>query len=188
MYMDENNLNSNQQNNEEEIENSSRENKSDKKKKVSKKKENKYNELQEKYDGLNDKYLRLFSEFDNYRKRTIKEKIDLSKTASEQLIISLLPVLDDFERAIKSLDESDDIQSFRDGIMLIYNKFRKTLESKGLEKIESLKHEFDTDHHEAITSIPASSDDLKGKVVDVIENGYKLNGKIIRYAKVVVGK
>jgi len=186
--MDENKLNNNQQNNDEEIENSSSEIKVDKKKKVSKKKENKYNELLEKYEGLNDKYLRLFSEFDNYRKRTIKEKIDLSKTASEELIISLLPVLDDFERAIKSLDESDDIQSFRDGIMLIYNKLKKTLELKGLEKIESHEHEFDTDHHEAITSIPAPSEDLKGKVVDVIENGYKLNGKVIRYAKVVVGK
>ena len=186
--MDENKINNNQQNNKEDIEDSSPEIKVDKKKKVSRKKENKLKELQEKYDGLNDKYLRLFSEFDNFRKRTIKEKIDLSKTASEQLIISLLPVLDDFERAIKSLDESDDIQSFKEGIMLIYNKFKKTLESKGLEKIDAHKHEFDTDHHEAITSIPAPSDDLKGKVVDVVENGYKLNGKVIRYAKVVVGK
>ena len=186
--MSDNKTNYNNQNSEEEIEKSSPEIKVGKKKKISKKKENKLNELQEKYDGLNDKYLRLFSEFDNFRKRTIKEKIDLSKTASKQLIVSLLPVLDDFERAIKSLDESDDIQSFREGIMLIYNKFKKTLESQGLEKIEAHEHEFDTDHHEAITSIPAPSEDLIGKVVDVVENGYKLNGKVIRYAKVVVGK
>lgn len=148
-------------------------------------KENK--ELKEKADELNDKYLRLFSEFDNFRKRTLKEKVEMSKTASEDVIASLLPVLDDFERAIKSMDESDAGQSLKEGVILIFNKFFTILKQKGLEQMKVLGEEFDTDYHEAITNITSPSPDQKGKVLDEIEKGYLLNGKVIRYAKVVVG-
>jgi len=143
----------------------------------------------EELDTLNDKYLRLFSEFDNFRKRTLKEKIELSKTASEEMITALLPVLDDFERAIVALEnlEHGEIKESLDGILLIYTKFLKTLQQKGLQELEALHQTFDTDFHEAITNIPASKPELKGKVVDVVQKGYQLNGKIIRFAKVVVG-
>ena len=147
----------------------------------------KLQEMGEKLDELNDKYLRLFSEFDNFRKRTQKEKLELYKTASEDVMVALLPVLDDFERALKVSEENETDATHMEGIELIYNKFRKTLEQKGLECMESQGKEFDTDYHEAITNIPAPSDDMKGKVVDVIEKGYKLNDKVIRFAKVVVG-
>lgn len=140
----------------------------------------------EELDALNDKYLRLFSEFDNFRKRTLKEKIELSKTASEEIITALLPVLDDFERAIVALENQKDVKESLEGILLIYNKFLKTLQQKGLEELGSLHKTFDTDFHEAITNIPASKPELKGKVVDVIQKGYQLNGKVIRFAKVVV--
>lgn len=147
----------------------------------------KLQELGQKLDEMNDKYLRLFSEFDNFRKRTQKEKLELFKTAAEDVMLAMLPVLDDFERALKAADENGSDENHREGIELIYNKFRKTLEQKGLESLDSMGKEFDTDFHEAITNIPAPSDDLKGKVVDVIEKGYKLNDKVIRFAKVVVG-
>ena len=141
-----------------------------------------------KIDELNDKFLRLYSEFDNYRKRTLKEKIDLSKTASADVITALLPVLDDFERAIRALSFSEHSdQAMKDGIILIYNKFLNILTQKGLEQMKTIGEAFNTDFHEAITNIPAPSDDLKGKVVDEVEKGYLLNGKVIRYAKVVVG-
>jgi len=155
-------------------------------KKTSPRKKNKdaekLQELGQKLDEMNDKYLRLFSEFDNFRKRTQKERLELFKTASEDVIVALLPVLDDFERALKSVDENH-----KEGIELIYNKFNNTLQQKGLQCMDSMGNEFDTDFHEAITNIPAPSPDLKGKVVDVIEKGYKLNDKVIRFAKVVVG-
>ena len=151
------------------------------------KSEEKVQELGEKLDELNDKYLRLFSEFDNFRKRTQKEKLELFKTASEDVIAALLPVLDDFERAMKASEENGVDKSHMEGVELIYNKFKKTLEQKGLECMESMGKEFDTDYHEAITNIPAPEPDMKGKVVDVIEKGYKLSDKVIRYAKVVVG-
>ncbi len=141
----------------------------------------------EQYDELNDKYLRLFSEFDNFRKRSLKEKIELSKTASEEVITALLPVLDDFERAIIALEEKPEVDQSLQGILLIYNKFLKTLQQKGLEEMQALNQPFDTDFHEALTNIPASKPELKGKVVDVIQKGYHLNGKVIRFAKVVVG-
>jgi len=143
----------------------------------------------EELDTLNDKYLRLFSEFDNFRKRTLKEKIELSKTASEEVITALLPVLDDFERAIVALEnlEHGEVKESLDGILLIYTKFLKTLQQKGLQELEAINQTFDTDFHEAITNIPASKPELKGKVVDVVQKGYQLNGKIIRFAKVVVG-
>ncbi|MEA3476556.1 MAG: nucleotide exchange factor GrpE [Bacteroidota bacterium] len=143
--------------------------------------------LKEQVDSLNDRYLRLFSEFDNYRKRTLKEKIELGKTASEDVIISILPVLDDFERALSSFEEMDVNESFKEGVLLIFNKFLTLLQQKGLETIDSIGEEFDTDFHEAVTNIPAPSEEMKGKVADEIEKGYKLNDKVIRYAKVVVG-
>ncbi|NOR87714.1 MAG: nucleotide exchange factor GrpE [Bacteroidales bacterium] len=137
---------------------------------------------------LKDKHLRLFSEFDNYRKRTAKERIDLFKTAHSDLILDLLPVIDDFDRAKKSFEDTNDIDTIKQGVELIQNKLYSTLERKGLKCMESLEKDFDTDFHEAITEIPAPSKKLKSKVVDVVEKGYLLNDKVIRYAKVVVGK
>jgi len=142
---------------------------------------------QEKYDELNDKYLRLFSEFDNFRKRTLKEKIELSKTASEEVITALLPVVDDFERALQAMDGQQAPEATSEGINLIYNKLLKTLQQKGLTEMKALHETFDTDFHEALTNIPAPEPALKGKVVDVIQKGYLLNGKVIRFARVVVG-
>jgi len=139
-------------------------------------------------DELNDKYLRLYSEFDNYRKRTIKEKIELSKTASSELIEKLLPVLDDFERAIKAFDTGTEAgQALKDGIVLIFSKFFSILNQQGLEPMRTLGEPFDTDFHEAITNIPAPTPGQKGKIMDEVEKGYLLNGKVIRYARVVVG-
>ena len=143
-------------------------------------------ELEQETNASRDKYLRIYSEFDNYRKRTLREKIELSKTASEEVITDLLPVLDDFERAIKSMEEQEMPEI--DGIRLIYNKLKNILGQKGLKSIEALGQPFDVDYHEAVTNIPAPSDDLKGKVVDVIEKGYLLSDKVIRYSKVVVGQ
>lgn len=143
-------------------------------------------ELKEKYDELNDKYLRLFSEFDNYRKRTAKEKIELSKTASESIMVDLLPILDDFERALQTMENKDTDANY-EGVVLIYNKFKRTLEQKGLEEINAKDAVFDTDEHEALTNVPVADESQKGKVLDVIQKGYKLNGKVIRYARVVVG-
>jgi molecular chaperone GrpE len=151
------------------------------------KNEEKLHELGQKLDEMNDKYLRLFSEFDNFRKRTQKERLELFKTASEDVMVSLLPVLDDFERALKAVDDNGADENHKEGIELIYNKFKNTLQQKGLQSLDSMGQEFDTDYHEAITNIPAPSPDMKGKVVDVIEKGYKLNDKVIRFAKVVVG-
>ncbi|OIP01748.1 MAG: nucleotide exchange factor GrpE [Bacteroidetes bacterium CG2_30_33_31] len=137
---------------------------------------------------LNDKFLRLYSEFDNYRKRTIKEKSELYKTAAESTIIALLPIADDFERALKSIDESQSAAAHKEGMELIYNKFINSIISQGVEPISEKDVDFNTDFHEAITKIPAPTEALKNKVVDVIEKGYKLNGKVIRYAKVVIGE
>lgn len=143
-------------------------------------------ELQEKYDELNDKYVRLYSEYDNYRKRTANEKIELIKTAAEGTISAMLPVLDDFERALPTMEKSEDKSNY-EGALLIYNKLKKTLEQKGLEEINANGAEFNTDEHEALTQIPAPDESMKGKVMDVIQKGYKLNGKVIRFARVVVG-
>ncbi|MEP3390313.1 MAG: nucleotide exchange factor GrpE [Reichenbachiella sp.] len=135
-----------------------------------------------------DKYLRLYSEFENFRRRTSKEKLELINSANENLIKDLLPVLDDFERADQSMTEEADIKSVKEGLDLIYNKFKGILEQKGVKKIEADKgSEFDVEYHEAITQIPAPEEELKGKVVDVIEKGYQLNDKVIRFAKVVTG-
>lgn len=157
-----------------------------KSKKLRFRKENKEEELQNKLNDLNDKYLRLFAEFDNYRKRTIKEKSDLIAFASEEMIISLLTVMDDFDRAVASFDKTNDIDAVKEGVLLIYSKLKSILEQKGLSPMVSKDCDFNTDFHEAITSIPAT-EDMKGKVVDEIEKGYTYKGKIIRYAKVVVG-
>lgn len=144
--------------------------------------------LEEQIAELKDKHLRLFSEFDNYRKRTTKERVELFKTAHSDLMQELLPILDDFDRAMKSFEESEDVEAVKEGVQLIHNKLQGTLEKKGLKCMDSQGKDFDTDYHEAITEIPAPTDDLKSKVVDVVEKGYTLNDKVIRYAKVVVGK
>jgi molecular chaperone GrpE len=143
--------------------------------------------LEEQLAELNDKYLRLFSDFDNYRKRTAKERIELAKTAGEDFFKAILPVLDDFERGLKAMNEAADVNALKEGVDLIYNKLSSTLIGKGLEPLTSVGNVFDADIHEAITNIPAPSDDMKGKVVDELERGYALNGKVIRYAKVIVG-
>lgn len=139
-----------------------------------------------KYAELNDKYLRLFSEFDNFRKRTAKEKLELTATASENVIKDILPVFDDFERALQNMDKTGNEADLQ-GVTLIFNKLKDTLKKKGLEEIEAMDAEFNTDEHEALTMIPAPDESKKGKVVDVIQKGYKLNGKVIRFARVVVG-
>lgn len=138
--------------------------------------------LEEKFAELNDKHLRLFAEFENFKKRTAKERMDLYKTAGESVLSSLLPILDDFERSIKANEKQED-----EGVVLIYNKMKSTLESKGLKAMDDpIGSELNTDYHEAITNIPAPQDDMKGKIIDVVEKGYFLNEKVIRYAKVVV--
>lgn len=136
---------------------------------------------------LNDKYLRLYSEFDNYRKRTIKEKSDIIKSAGEDVFKAILPTIDDFERAIKANETVTEVEPIKEGVHLIYNKLKSTCHSKGLEEMESIGKPFDADFMEAITHIPAPNDELKGKVVDEVEKGYKLGDKVIRFAKVVVG-
>lgn len=136
---------------------------------------------------LNDKYLRLYSEFDNYRKRTNKEKLDLIATASASVLKDMLGVLDDFERAMINNENVEDLQAVKEGFTLIYTKMKSMLEAKGLKQMEAKHTDFNPDFHEAIANIPAPTDELKGKVVDDVEKGYFLNDKVIRYAKVVVG-
>ncbi|UXX80262.1 nucleotide exchange factor GrpE [Reichenbachiella carrageenanivorans] len=144
--------------------------------------------LQAEVSESKDKYLRLYSEFENFRRRTSKEKLELISSANESLLQALLPVLDDFERAEQSITEEADIKSVKEGVDLIYNKFKSILEQKGIKKIEADKgSEFDVEYHEAITQIPAPEESLKGKIVDVVEKGYQLNDKVIRFAKVVTG-
>ena len=144
--------------------------------------------LKEEVAEAKDKYLRLFSEFENFRRRTAREKLDLIKTASEELVVALIPVVDDFERALQNMNDDSDVKTVREGVDLIYQKFTKTLNQKGVEKIATEKgDDFNDEVHEAITQIPAPEDKLKGKIVDVIEPGYKLGDKVIRFAKVVTG-
>ena len=146
-------------------------------------------ELEVQVKEATDKYLRLYSEFDNFRKRTQKEKIELYKTAGEGIISAILPVLDDFERAQKAMEESDDAQGVKDGVKLIQDKLINILKTKGLEATESpIGKDFNIEFHEAITQIPAPSKKEKGKVLDVVERGYELNGKVIRFTKVVIGQ
>jgi molecular chaperone GrpE len=136
---------------------------------------------------LNDKYLRLYSDFENYKKRTLKERIDLIKTAGEDVYKNMLPVLDDFERANKANENTTDLKAINEGLKLVYQKLAGILKSNGVEDMQAVGTEFNPDLHEAITNIPAPTDDLKGKVIEVIEKGYLLNGKVIRFAKVIVG-
>lgn len=137
---------------------------------------------------LKDKYLRLVADFDNFRKRTAKERLELIQTASKDLITSLLTVLDDSERAEKQMQVTQDIEAIKEGEKLVFAKLRNTLQSKGLKAMETIGNEFNPEFHEAITEIPAPDESLKGKVIDEVEKGYYLNDKIIRFAKVVVGK
>lgn len=143
---------------------------------------------EEEIAALNDKYLRLYSEFDNYRKRTLRERIELIKTASAEVVTQLLPILDDLERAILAHQAAGEpAVALMDGVNLIYNKFLALLGQQGLEQMKTMGNEFDTDFHEAVTTLPVDDPEMKGKVVDEIQKGYLLNGKVIRFAKVVVG-
>ena len=143
---------------------------------------------EEKLADLQDRYLRLSAEYDNFRKRTLKEKIELQKSANENLLQALLPVADDFDRAMQSVDEAKDIQAIKEGMTLILGKFIGFLNQQGVKEIEAVHKEFDTDLHEAITKIPAPTKKLKGKVVDVVQKGYYLNDKVLRFSKVVIGE
>jgi len=137
---------------------------------------------------LNDKNLRLMAEFDNYRKRTLKERMDLLKTAGEKVLVDMLPLVDDFERGLKAMETSDDVQSVKDGVDLIYTKFISFLLQNGVKAIPTENETFDTQYHEAITTFPAPSEDLKGKIIDCVAKGYTMNEKVIRFSKVVVGE
>ncbi len=155
------------------------------------KEEQKADEMEElgtKLQEITDKYMRLSAEFDNYRKRTLKEKMELMKSAGEKILINVLPVMDNFERALKSANESSDIDGVKEGINLIHTNFKDFMTQQGVKEIEATNLDFNTDLHEAITKIPAPSKKLKGKVVDCVEKGYFLNDKVIRFSKVVVGE
>lgn len=145
-------------------------------------------EAQQTIEDQKDKYLRLSAEFDNYRKRTLKEKAELIKNGGEKAISAILPILDDLERALANMKKLDDIQAMYDGIDLIHQKFLKTLSQEGLQKMEPVGESFDTDFHEAIALVPAPEETQKGKVLDCVQTGYKLNDKVIRHAKVVVAQ
>ncbi|MBL7966223.1 MAG: nucleotide exchange factor GrpE [Prolixibacteraceae bacterium] len=137
---------------------------------------------------LRDKHIRLQAEFDNYRKRTLKERMELLKTAGEGVLVNILPVIDDFDRAIQTLNSIEEENPAKEGVKLIYNKFQEFLKLNGVKEIEAKDQAFDTDLHEAITTFPAPSEDLKGKIIDVVQKGYFLNDKVIRHSKVVIGE
>ena len=145
-------------------------------------------ELTQKCSDLNDKNLRLMAEFDNYRKRTLKERSDLIKTAGENILSSMLPLVDDFERALKAMETAEDVVAVKEGVELIYGKFIAFLLQNGVKAIPTENEVFDTDLHEAITTFPAPTEDLKGKIIDCASKGYTLNEKVIRFSKVVVGE
>ena len=155
-------------------------------KKTNNSEKDKVQELGEKLAELNDKYLRLYSEFENYRKRTNQEKADLIKYGSEDTIKAILPIVDDYERAIQAFGENEDNAALKEGVVLIYNKLMTTLQQKGLKAIEAKGEKFDENLHEAVAQFPASDDEQKGKVIDEVVKGYYLNDKVIRYSKVVV--
>ncbi len=144
--------------------------------------------LKQQLDEMKDKYLRLYADFDNAKKRHAREQLELIQTAGKNVITELLPVLDDFERAIKTIESATEVAAVKEGVELIHNKLSSTLAAKGLKATDDLHKEFNVEHHEALTEIPAPSADLEGKVLDVVQKGYLLNDKIIRFAKVVVGK
>jgi molecular chaperone GrpE len=141
---------------------------------------------EEELSEMKDKYLRLYSEFDNFRRRTSKERLELLNTANEDLMTALLPVMDDMERAKKATEEATDINAVKEGLNLVFNKLSNVLQQKGLKAMEAIGQPFDADLHEAITQTPAG-DDMKGKVVDEVEKGYSLKDKVIRFAKVIIG-
>lgn len=164
-------------------------------KKTAKSKKPSIKDLQAQIEELNiqlaeskDKYLRLFAEFDNFKKRNVRERMDLLKNASQDAFSALLPVIDDFDRAKNSADDEKSEEAFSEGVLLVYNKLNNILSNKGLKKMETTGEVFDPELHEAITKIPAPTEEMKGKVIDTIESGYYLNDKIIRHAKVVVGE
>jgi len=144
--------------------------------------------LRDELEEQKDKYVRLFAEFDNFKRRTSKERLELIQTAGREVIVSLLQVLDDCDRAEMQMQQTDDVKQIKEGVQLVFNKLRKTLQTQGLKAMDSLHTDFDVEKHEAITEIPVDDKKLKGKVVDEIEKGYYLNDKLIRFAKVVVGK
>ena len=152
------------------------------------KNETQLQELGEKLADITDKHLRLQAEFDNFRKRTMKEKADLIKSGGESVLINILPVIDDFERALLSLKDVSDEDAGKKGTQLIYNKFSEFLKQNNIKEIDAVNQDFNVDLHEAITKIPAPDEKLKGKVVDVVQKGYTLNDKVIRFAKVVIGE
>lgn len=137
---------------------------------------------------LKDKYLRLAAEFENYKRRTVKEKLNMMGTAAKDTLSALLPVMDDFDRAKKNAEDENSTEPFSEGVMMVYNKLTNTLQQKGMKPMESTGEVFDPELHEAITEIPAPTEDMKGKVIDTVEKGYYLNDTILRHAKVVVGK
>jgi len=144
--------------------------------------------LEEKVAELQDRYLRLTAEYDNYRKRTLREKMELQENAREDIFVNILPVVDDMERAMESIRQAKDLDAVKEGMELIHTKFSNYLKQQGIKEIEAIEQELDTDKHEAVTKIPVESKKQKGKVVDVIEKGYLLRDKVIRFAKVVIGE
>lgn len=141
-----------------------------------------------KYNELNDSYLRLNAEFDNYRKRTLKEKAELLKSGSERVLVDIIAVVDDFERALDNVSKAEDVDAVKEGLDLIYNKFKNFLTKHGVKEIETIGQPFDTDKHEALTTVPAQSEEDKDKIVDSVQKGYMLDDKVIRYPKVIVAK
>jgi molecular chaperone GrpE len=144
--------------------------------------------LKKQLEESNDKFLRLYAEFDNYKRRTMKEKAEILQTAGKDVMLALLPVIDDFERAMKASENASDLKAYKEGIELIHNKFSSILQARGLKPVESIGNDFNVDLHEAITNIPAPNEEMKGKVIDETEKGYTLNGHVIRFAKVIVGE
>ncbi|RMG85423.1 MAG: nucleotide exchange factor GrpE [Bacteroidetes bacterium] len=144
--------------------------------------------LQQQYDELKDKYMRLLADFENYKKRAVREKMEFMQTAAADTMAALLPVLDDFDRAKKNSDDENSVEKFSEGVELVYQKLHNVLRQRGLEAMKTDGEDFDAEYHEALTEIPAPTEELKGKIVDTVEKGYKLKDKIIRHAKVVVGK
>ncbi len=155
-------------------------------KKADEKEEDALEEANKTIADLKDKYLRTLAEFDNYKKRTLKEKAELILNGSEKTVTAILPILDDFERALK--DKSEDPKAIRKGVEMIFNKFEKALEGLGVKKIDTADKDFDTDYHEAVAMVPGQPDEKKGKVIDCVQTGYTLNDKVIRHAKVAVGQ
>jgi len=143
---------------------------------------------EEKYNELHDKYLRLGAEFDNYRKRTLRERTDLIKTAGDEVLKQILPVVDNFERALKAMDQANDIDALKEGVVLIYNNFKDFIQQQGIKEIPALNETFNLEVHEAVATIPAPAEEQKGKIIEVVQKGYILHEKVIRFSKVVVGE